>query len=491
MKNIISTLSTAVVILSVSCSAIEPAKSPPKHSQRPVPLQARLDSLLSDTALASCFIGINITALDGGTTLYERNGLKLFHPASNMKLLTTAAALKMLGSGFMFRTAVWADGPVKAGVVSGDLYVHGTGDPLITTDDLDSLAARIRDSGIKVIKGDIVGDVSQFDSLFWGPGWMWDDEPGTSMASITPLTVNSNAIEFTAYPGRRNGDPVAILYDAPEGYFTLRNEALTSTDTLIPPLSITRRRGENIIEVRGRITPGTRPQRSSLSIWKPEQFFLELFRRELIRGGISVLGRTRLGASSGTFKLGEISHQLDSVIQRINKLSDNLAAENTLKTLSVEKHGIPGTTAGGIAAIKVYLSSIGIDTTRFTAADGSGESSYNEISPDIIVALLRKQYDDKAVYTRFSESLPVAGADGTLKTRMKGTAAERNVHAKTGTTTGVSTLSGYVTTQAGMPLVFSIMCNHFPGDLQILRSLQDTIMVVLANLQVTSLKEGE
>jgi D-alanyl-D-alanine carboxypeptidase/D-alanyl-D-alanine-endopeptidase (penicillin-binding protein 4) len=480
----------AAFLLGSSCATVRPGRDP-AAAGRAETIQDRLDSLLSDSTLAPSFIGIKVVTLEHGKTLYERNSRKLFHPASNMKLLTTAAAINLLDSSFTFRTEVSSDSRASGGILTGNIYVRGTGDPLLSTKDLDSLAARLRRNGITAVNGDIVGDVTRFDSISWGPGWMWDDEPDRSEAFITPLTVNDNVIEFTAYPGRRNGETVAILYDAPEGCFTVRNEAVTSADTMIPAITITRRRGENVIEARGRIAPLGKPYRSAVSVWRPETFFLDLFRRELSRAGIAVLGRTRIGAPGGPFILGEVYHPLDSVLHRINKESDNLAAENTLKTLAAEKGGIPGSTAGGISFLKLYLSSIGVDTTAFTAADGSGASFYNEVSPDIIVTVLRRQCLDRSIFRRFSESLPVAAVDGTLKNRMKGTAAENNVRAKTGTIAGVSTLSGYVTTRAGVPLAFSIMCNHFPGDIKTLRSLQDSIMVCLAGLGGDTVKPGE
>jgi D-alanyl-D-alanine carboxypeptidase/D-alanyl-D-alanine-endopeptidase (penicillin-binding protein 4) len=216
-------------------------------------------------------------------------------------------------------------------------------------------------------------------------------------------------------------------------------------------------------------------------VWEPEKYFLELFRDALEKHGVAVHGITRIDTSRPGFVLGTVAHTLDSVLHRINKPSDNLGAEILLKTLGIAESGGQGTAEGGLGVVKKYLAGTGVDTTRLILADGSGMSFYDAISPDAIIKLLTAQSGE--AFRRLYESLPVAGVDGTLKNRMRHGPAFGNVHAKTGSLTGVSALSGYVTTADHELLAFSMMCNHFPAEIVPLRAAQDSIMQILAGLK--------
>jgi D-alanyl-D-alanine carboxypeptidase/D-alanyl-D-alanine-endopeptidase (penicillin-binding protein 4) len=215
-------------------------------------------------------------------------------------------------------------------------------------------------------------------------------------------------------------------------------------------------------------------------VWKPEFYFLELLKERLMTHGIQIHGKLRIDTVYHGQRIAAISHRIDSVVHQINKPSDNLAAENLLKTLAVVKQRKPGASQDGLFIIKEYLTSVGIDTSKMILADGSGLSWYNAISPDAVVQLLFHEYHTPA-FRRFYESLPIAGVDGTLKNRMKETRAEGNVHAKTGSLTGVSALSGYVKNRDGVTLIFSMLCNHFPQKILSLRNAQDNIMNILTS----------
>jgi len=486
MKPLISIILVYLTIGLLSCSTsqtIDDRKITTRIESELDQLQSQIEVILDDTLLSSCFIGIKIVSLDDDQVLYATNSNKLFHPASNMKLLTSATALNVLDKDFDFITNVYADPDIEKGALKGNLYIKGSGDPLLTTEDLDSLARLIRSYGIIIITGDLVGDISCSDTLYWGAGWMWDDEPEPYEAFITPLTVNSNSIEVSVIPGKNIADRVEVLLDPPLHSFEINNQGITTLDTLIPELTVTRIRRENTIIVNGRVPPKSDTLKFIVSVWKPEIYFLELFKQKLNEYGIAVKGSIRIGSTQGLQFLGSISHPLDSVLHQINKPSDNLAAENTLKTIASELRGTPGSAAIGLAIMKKYLTTIGIDTTKMILADGSGVSFYNAISPDAMIQLLQEQYRNKHTFQRFLESLPIAGMDGTLKNRLNNTRASGNVRAKTGTLTGVSALSGYVWTADGKPLAFSIMCNHFPSQIMHLRNAQDKIMELLVNFR--------
>lgn len=466
-----------------ACSSAPPAREEIRATREIRPADRfyqQIDSILDDSALSACIIGVEVRSLGGGTTLYQRNSGKLFHPASNMKLLTTSTALELLGPDYAFRTLIRSDSSIRDGVLQGDLRIQGSGDPLLKTSDLDSLARGVLQRGISTISGDIVGDVSAFDTLSWGAGWMWDDEPDADEAFISPLTVNDNSVEVIVSPGRRSGDPALVTLSPECRYISVINSGITTFDTLVPHLHVTRDRGSNRIRVVGRIAPHSPGEHFFLSVWKPELYFLTLFRESLQKEGVKVRGVLRTDTASRGMLLAELTHPLDSVLHQVNKPSDNLAAENLLKTIALEKSGRPGSASKGLTAMKEYFATIGIDTSAMVLSDGSGVSFYNQVSPDAIVRLLAKMHGDSVRFKTFYESLPVGGVDGTLKNRFRWTQAERNVRAKTGSLTGASSLSGYVTSADGKLIAFSILCNHFPSQVSILRDVQDRIVEFLA-----------
>ncbi|TLY30053.1 MAG: D-alanyl-D-alanine carboxypeptidase/D-alanyl-D-alanine-endopeptidase, partial [Ignavibacteria bacterium] len=325
--------------LLASCSSVPPTGKPtsPDTGRSALDkLHSQIDTILADSTLLPCFIGVKIVSLKDGTVLYERNGNKLFHPASNMKLLTTAAGLRILGKDFKFRTVLTADSVVRRGELRGSLYVRGFGDPLTMISDIDSLARIVRSHGIERVRGGIVGNTSYFDTLSWGAGWMWDDEPDPDEAFISALNVNDNAIEVSVRPGRRIGEPVEVTLNPPTAFVNVLNSGVTSRDTLIQHVRVTRRRGENTIVIEGRMDPHAPQEQFTLSVWKPELYFLSLFKERLAEAGVKVRGPVRLDTLAGTLELAELLHPIDSILHKVNKPSDNLAAESLLKAIAAE-----------------------------------------------------------------------------------------------------------------------------------------------------------
>ena len=442
-------------------------------------LQSTIDEIVTTDELSSSLVGIKVVSLEDGKTLYDRNSNKLFHPASNTKLLTTAAALAKLPR-YVFKTKLYSDSKINDSTLRGNLYIKGSGDPLLLSRDLDSLAAMIKNRGIRTIKGDLIGDISAFDTVAWGTGWMWDDEPSSDEPFITPLSVDSNVIHLTIAPGAGDGRPAVYTAEPVTDDIDISNNVQTRNDTIGFALHPSRLRGTNQFTLEGRIAPGAKTYHNELSVWKPELFFLHLFRDKLSKHGVRIKGNCRFDILTAKTLLGEIDHSIDSVIIRTNKQSYNLGAEVLLKTLGSEFKGAPGTSANGATVVKEYLSKLGIDTTNMIMMDGSGVSFYDLFTPGDMIRLLRAEYKSKTAFGTYYASLPIAGIDGTLKNRMKGTKAEGNVRAKTGSLTGESALSGYVTTADSKLLAFSIMCNHFPGEGRVLRDLQNRILELLA-----------
>ena len=438
-------------------------------------LKAQIDATLQDSLFPPANIGIKIVSLSTGETLYELNPMMLFTPASNEKLFTSAAALADLGKGFQFMTKVSVDSTDSL------IFIKGSGDPLLSTNDLDSLARVIRSKLPSTGTWSLVGDVSYFDSLYWGEGWMWDDEQEDYNMAVSPLSVNSNVITIQIRPGKLEDAPVRVRTVPPTGYVSIVSTATTPVDTPVVPLSVTRDCLErsNRITISGQMLHRDSLSERHLSVFQPERYTLTLFAERLQSNGLKIGGIDLNTLKSGSTPLAEFSHRLDSVLTYQNKESDNLSAENVLKTLSAEKHGPPGTAQSGISLVKQFLSSIEVDTTKLVMVDGSGLSRYNLTSPDITVRLLACMYKRNDLFETFYNSLPIAGVDGTLATRMKGTSAEGNLRAKTGTLTGASSLSGYVTTADNDTLAFSILINNYASTVRAYRQVEDRIGVIL------------
>ncbi len=469
----------ALLILS-GCSGFLPPGIPRDPVDR---LRHDVDRVLDDSIFVEARAGIKIVSLETDEVLYERNATMLMHPASNMKLLTSATAIDFLGKDFQFKTAVLADTTMVADTVAGNLYFKGYGNPDLKSSDLDTLIAQIRSSGISSVQGDILADVSYFDDLYWGEGWMWDDEPYQFEAFLTPLSMNDNCVKVTVAPGEQTGDTVLVSIEPKTTYVDLINHAVTVPDSAVVPLNVTRLFKErlNTITVDGHIRAASPPREYLVSVWKPELYAAQLLKEALERSGIPVGGKPETGLTpAGAKQLAVHTSRFDSVLVNLNKVSDNLSAENVLKTVGAIARGVPGTARNGIQETKRFLSQFGVDTTKFLMVDGSGVSHYNLLSAEILVQLLRGMARRDDLFPLFYGSLPIAGVDGTLSGRMNGTPAERNLRAKTGSISGVSSLSGYVQTRDGETLAFSMLMQNFIGSNRPYRDAQDRIAALLA-----------
>jgi serine-type D-Ala-D-Ala carboxypeptidase/endopeptidase (penicillin-binding protein 4) len=457
---------------------------PPQTPSDPVSqLRRDIISVLSDSIFRHTLPSIKIVSLNSGEVLYRKNDTLLMHPASNLKLLTSATALQVLGEDFRFKTSVLADSLQPGGVVHGNLYLKGYGNPDLKTSDLDSLAATLRSMGIRRIDGDIVADNSYFDDLYWGNGWMWDDEPDPDEMFISALSVNKNCVAVTIVPTTAPSDSVIVTVEPQTPFVNVLCDAKTVNDSADYSLKVSRLFKErlNTITVSGDIPKDSSPQRSRISVWQPALYAAELFKESLQRDSVAVLGQIRLGMSPPN--AGELASHLwpiDSVLIAMNKNSDNLSAENLLKTVGARQRGIPGTAQNGIYVENEFLSSFGIDTSASSIVDGSGVSHYNLLTVDDVIRLLsgiaRRPNPFHVIY----ESLPIAGVDGTLESRMLGTSAQGDVRGKTGTISGVSSMSGYVTTRDGELLAFSMMMENFVIPTRYYQRAQDRICQLLA-----------
>ncbi len=452
-----------------------------------------LQTILNRPELAPMAIGVKVVSPVTGRTLFSHHSNALFHPASNTKMFTAVGVLRTMGADYRYLTSVFADSDVytRSDTLFTSLYLFGRGDPLLEIAHLDSLAGKVaKDTGIRVIAGDVVVDDAYLDDIPFGEGWMWDDVQYSYSASLNALAVNGNSVKIVVSPGASIGAPVSVRVEPPTAAVSFEVQAVTeaaaSSDTSsIEPLWVERDwpARSNRIKVTGRLRLDASEVAFYRSVEEPGLHAGRLFRDRLHARGVRVAGSVRHGITPTRARSMAIyrSPVVTEALAHLLKHSSNLTAELLVKTMGRHATGETGTAVDGLSALRRELEDyIGLDADHYRFADGSGLSWYNYVSPDQIVDLLLATYHDGTIGDAFREALPVAGVDGSLKNRMKDTTAMGNLRAKTGTLTGVSCLSGYVYTMDGEPLIFSIMMNNFVGPASTARRAQDEIGVLLA-----------
>lgn len=473
----------------------------PKTSEE---LRARIREVLQRPELAPAQVAVKVASLDTGRTLFEENASKLMLPASNMKLYTVAAALDRLSPDFRFKTSVYAPAaPDATGTVRGDLVIYGRGDPTFAASlnggdyfkAIDTLAERIAASGLKRVEGDLVGDESFFRGAPYGFGWEWADLTWYSGAEVSALTINDNALDLIIKPGANVGATCTITTGPPTPLVTINNRTTTTGRGMRRDLSVYRGLGENVIEVSGSLPLDDPGWTAGVAITRPALVFTYMLRAALAQRGVNITGRSRardarerapLSLPAPTpVEIAKVESQPLSVIAAAAlKPSQNLYTELILRALGNATSTDPKQTSeeAGIETVKTFLREAGVDARDAILTDGSGLSRRDLVTANATVQLLT--YMSRHRYAAaFREALPVAGVDGTLKNRMKGTPAAGNVRAKTGTLSTVATLSGYVTSAAGERLVFSIMLNNYPEGSIMSRNHVDNIATLLASFK--------
>lgn len=482
-------------------------------------LETQINSILDQSKFAPAQWGIRIVTLDN-RVVYERNADKLFMPASNMKLYTTAATLDAFGPARTFRTSVYSTVKTDGSTVKGDVILYGRGDPNLSARfDLNSegksnpldnylpadkitaiekLADQIQARGIKTINGDIIGDDSYFATEAWGSSWEWDDLMFYYGAPISALTVNDNVVTFTVRPAMKEGTPPMVQMQPNNSYVRIVNNATTSNGKDGKThLGANRNLNANEVEFFGNIPKGAKDFTVDISVHDPAAFAANLLKESLQRRGIKVKGTVkRMNAVNRVTQpfdastLNEIafveSQPMSVLLKVINKPSQNLHTEMMLRQLGengapreLDDYGRPKSSESrGLEAVRQLLIKAGVDVTPLSLRDGSGLARQNLISPRSTSQLLL--YMSKHPhFSIYRDSLPVAG-DGTLSRRMKGTAAEGKVQAKTGSLSYVRALSGYVTTRKNQMLIFSFYGNNYTGAGGDVTGVFDQLCVLLA-----------
>jgi D-alanyl-D-alanine carboxypeptidase/D-alanyl-D-alanine-endopeptidase (penicillin-binding protein 4) len=449
-------------------------------SSYPQSLNSRLDNVLKDKFFESCLISIQVEDLTANKTLYKKNEKYLLRPASNMKIITSATGLLYLGPDYEFKTDLYYDGFVSNDTLYGNVYVVGGCDPDFVTQDLYYFVNAIKSLNVSVINGNIYGDISFKDSLYWGKGWMWDDDPSFNAPYLSALNINDNCVEVFVQQSEYLEKPTVTLIPDTK-YFTVNNASSFEGDE---KLQITRNWMEkkNEIVVKGKFPVSSRYVKDFVNVLEPEKYFLTLFSEVLDSNNIKTLGNLGLQIlPQGANQLYSFTRKYSDIINNLNKTSDNLSAEMILYALANKYSGKPATADSGIQFINLLIDSIGLNHEDYRLVDGSGVSHYNVVSAELLVNLLKYFYEKHSdLYQILYYSFPIAGLDGTLEFRMRNSVAENNVHAKTGTLTGVTSLSGYLTNSKKHLIAFSIIMQNYVGSSSKAKKIEGEICKILS-----------
>jgi D-alanyl-D-alanine carboxypeptidase/D-alanyl-D-alanine-endopeptidase (penicillin-binding protein 4) len=502
-------MKSPLLIFSLFWMGLLASTSPAQQLKAPATLaelQNRLTEQVSQPRFAAALWGVKVVALESGKTLFDHNAQKLFSPASNSKLYTVALALDRLGEGYRIKTSLYAKAlPDKKGVVEGDLIVYGRGDPTINArlhngdiyQALEPLVQALTNAGVKQITGDLVGDQSFIHGPEFGSGWDWADLESYYGAEISALTINDNALQVSVRPGDVLGAPCNLALIPATACLTFSNRTVTAAGGARRTISFYRPVAQNVVYASGQIAAGEPPSSDDVTFHNPGEVFISFLKEALSRHGIKVGGKLRTANwldrqayPLETAKLAELgameSLPMRDIAREVMKPSQNLYTDLLLAQVG-ERRRTAETPARrtseelGILELQTFLSDAGVKRGDVLFEEGSGLSRNNLTTPNATIALLQYMNHHKSAEA-YLQALPIAGVDGTLKSRMKGTPAAGNVRAKTGTLRWANSLSGYVTTAAGERLVFSIMLNRYQNSdpNRSARTELDAIAVMLA-----------
>ncbi|MFC7622654.1 D-alanyl-D-alanine carboxypeptidase/D-alanyl-D-alanine-endopeptidase [Microlunatus sp. GCM10028923] len=461
----------------------------PSTAEPGTPLSERLDALLADPVYDGSQVALLVRDAATGETLYDRNGGQRMLPASNTKLFTSTAAMEVLGPDFRFHTDVLATAPLRGGTLRGDLYLKGYGDPTAREADYQALAEQLRAAGVRHVDGDLVADDSYFDQVRLGDSWAWDDEQAYYAAQISALTLAPNDDYDTgtaiveSRPGASAGAPVRVGLVPANRLIKIVNTATTGAAGSESTLNVEREHGGNVVRVSGSLPLDAGTDQSLITVWEPEFYAADVFRLALEAEGIEVDGKiTAATTPAKARRLAEDkSMTVGELMTPFLKLSNNIHAETLIKTMGAVAEA-DGSWPAGLGVVSSYAQVVGVEVDRLRISDGSGLTRKTNLTADaitdVLIAAQREPW-----WPQWYDGLPIAGKPerligGTLRTRMLDTPAAGNLRGKTGTLTGVSALSGYVTTKDGRKLVFSMISNN---QLSSVRAIEDAVGVTLAS----------
>ncbi len=454
-------------------------------------LEEKIDTILQSERLDGALAGISIRNAHTSARLYSHVGDVRLHPASNMKVLTSVAALDVLGEDYQFTTEVLTDGKLAGKVLQGNVYLKGKGDPTLVKEDFVQFAKDLKAQGIHKINGDLIGDDQWYDDIRLPQDVPWSDEAYYYGAQVSALTMSPNddydtgSVIVEVHPGPKVGEKSHVKLVPETDTITIINRTETVGKDDARKITIDRQHGTNTMIIEGQIPLKGSETRVWRSVWDPTQYALDVFKKALEENGIQWIGtstqRAAVTPEKATVLTSKKSIPLKELLIPFMKLSNNGIGEILTKEMGQVVYG-EGSWDKGLQVIEEVIDDIGVDVNTVFLRDGSGISDKNLLPADELSLLLVK-VQDQSWFPVFQNSLPVAGEPdrligGTLRNRMTDDSTKGNVKAKTGSLTGVSALSVYVTAKDGEELTFSLIFNHYVGGS--VTAIEDVIATVLA-----------
>lgn len=454
-------------------------------------LTTRILPLLKNPFLKNVSYGISIISGGKNVTLFNYHDEDFFRVASNMKLLTTAAALNYLGPDYTYKTSVEINGKIDAGELKGDVIIKGSGDPNLSGRFYDGnilaipqyWADTIKRKGIYKISGDIVADDCIFDRVYVNPLWPKNQLSEWYCAPSCGLSFNDNCVDITIVPEKKPGNIVTLTVEPNTSYIEIFNTCVYTSNKKEHAYSIYRKPETNQVFIKGKFWVNASPQKNWVNVHNPALYLATVLKETMVKNGITVCGSARLvnERDVANAELEVVAQTISTMEQTVfvtNKRSQNFYAEQILKTLGAQIKG-RGTLQAGLEVLQDFMNELGFSSLEYRIEDGSGLSKGNKLSPRSITTLLA--YMNKHPGGKvFFDSLPVSGFDGGLSHRMTSPRYKNKIHAKTGYIANTSALSGYIDTSHGDKLIFSVLMNNFK-NLNAIRKIQDDICRVLVD----------
>ena len=447
-----------------------------------------VDSILTRSCHKGLRAGAKFYSLDRQQVIYSRNSDSLFTPASNMKMFTSAMALKKVGPDYRFHTRLYTNGTIKGTVLTGDLYIKGFGDPSLVTEQMWILVNELKNLPITKVEGNIIADNSYFDGQGRLKSWSSYRGPEAYLAPMGALSFNFNTVTVYVEPGEKPGERPRVVIDPDVDYFRVRNKAVTTgSKRSRRKLIVNRlgRKGYDEIVISGRVPKNVARKRFFLNVTNPQKYTASVFERFLNQAGVRVTGRVKQGQvpEHATLLLDHESPPLGRILRGLNKFSNNFIAEQILRTLAAQYMGEPGTTKNGVLLLQEYMQELGFTPDQYRMVDGSGLSKANLVTPDQVIALLEDAHSDLSIFPEFISALGVMGLDGSVIDRMHHQKEAQKIRVKTGTLNHVSALSGYFQSQDGERFAFSILLNDVRCSNGKATKLEDEIMEIALKFQ--------
>ncbi|MFP4133961.1 MAG: D-alanyl-D-alanine carboxypeptidase/D-alanyl-D-alanine-endopeptidase [Halothece sp.] len=464
-KQLLGGLALGVLLLTITMAQEGEAQS---NNFCPSDLSQKIDEMI-DHSQAGVRWGMMIQSQDSEEIIYQRNSDEFFIPASNVKLFTSAIALRLFDPEFKITTPIYQQGTSPN---LDRLQIIGQGDPSLTTDDLESLATQLQAEGVQEIET-VVLETGYFSKPYFPSSWEWEDVYGFYGSPANSLILDENSVNLTLTP-TTVGEEVNLAWESAiaASQWNLDANVITTSAENESNLDLERQLGTDQLYLTGELPEDRENAVWGFSIPNPDRYFRDALLVALSEHNIQV-NNIEFSDSKGE-KVGEEimrfeSPRLSELLEEINLNSNNLYAEALLRKLRA---------LAGEEIIEDSLTALGINADNYHFVDGSGLSRRNLVTPSAIAQLLQTESNEV-----FRSSLPVAGVSGTLENRFQDTPLEGNLQAKTGTMTGISALSGYVELPNYQPLVFSMMVNHYQVSASQKREMMDEILLLLPRLE--------